>query len=79
MLNSLGEVALLRGDLEGLADDYEEAQAIEADPEHLRSRPPGPGPRFPGLQRPDLDQAECDRAGAILAAASRARGPARRL
>jgi len=68
MLNSLGEVALLRGDLEAASRRYGEAQTIEADPEHSAHAHLGLARVVLALRRPDEAEVECDRAGAILAA-----------
>ena len=66
MLNSLGEVALLRGDVEEASRRYQEAQTIEAGPEHKAHTHLGLARVLLAASRIDEAAAECDRATAIL-------------
>src|SRR5262249_43205868 len=68
MLNSLGEVALLRGDLEEASRRYQEAQAIEASPEHAVHAHLGLARVLLAATTSRIDEAaaQCDSAAAIL-------------
>jgi class 3 adenylate cyclase len=66
MLNSLGEVALLLGDLPCARARFEEAQAIEAGPEHSVHAHVGLARVCLAASRIDDAAAECDQAAAIL-------------
>jgi class 3 adenylate cyclase/tetratricopeptide (TPR) repeat protein len=74
MLNSLGEVALLRGDADQASRHYREAQTIEAGPTHLVHAHLGLARVQIASGRLDLAAAECDSAAAILAAPPELKG-----
>jgi tetratricopeptide (TPR) repeat protein len=66
MLNSLGEVALLRGDIASATSYYNEARTIDAGPRHSVHALLGLARVFLASGQPALAEVECDRAGAIL-------------
>ena len=68
MLNALGEVALLRGDLEAASDSYEKAQAIQAGPAHSLHAHLGLTRTHLAAGRLDRASAECDRAATLIEA-----------
>ncbi len=68
MLNALGEVALLRGDLGAASDSYEKALVIQAGPAHSLHAHLGLTRTHLAAGRLDRASAECDRAATLIEA-----------